>query len=316
MKITLVTPAPPDSLSGNRVTAERWADRLRELGHELLVEEDWGGGDCDALVALHARKSYASIRKFRAERATAPLLVALTGTDVYGDLGRSPQVDEALELATTILALQPSVTRALAEHLRSKLRVIHQSASAPQDAGVPDPEFFDACLLSHLREVKAPLLAARAARLLPESSRIRILHAGAAFDPELAEQARTEMQENPRYHWLGPLPRQEALQLLARSRALLLTSRTEGGANVVSEAIACGVPILSSRMDGSLGILGPDHPGYFPVGDEVALARLLERLETDGSLEAELRDRSRALLPLVDPATEREAWRTLLAEFA
>ncbi len=316
MRVTLVTPAPPDSLSGNRVTAERWADRLRELGHEVLIEQDWSGGDCDALVALHARKSFASIRKFRDERSTAPLLVALTGTDVYGDLGRSPEVDEALELATAIIALQPSVTQALAKHLRPKLRIVHQSASAPSDAESPDAGFFDACVLSHLREVKAPWLAAAAARLLPESSRVRILHAGAALDPEITELARREMEENPRYHWLGPLSRPEAMQLLARSRVLLLTSRTEGGANVVSEAIACGIPIVSSRMDGSLGILGPDHPGFFPVGDEVALALLLERLETDAGLEAELRACSRALLPLVDPATEREAWRSLLAEFA
>ena len=83
------------------------------------------------------------------------------------------------------------------------------------------------------------------------------------------------------YRWLGELSREKALRLLSRCRLLALTSEQEGGANVVSEALAASVPVLSSRIAGSVGLLGEDYPGYFPVGDTEALARLLGRAETD-----------------------------------
>ena len=50
---------------------------------------------------------------------------------------------------------------------------------------------------------------------------------------------------------------------------------------MVSEAAAAGVPVLASRIDGTVGLLGRDYPGYFPVGQTAALARLLWRVETD-----------------------------------
>ena len=113
---------------------------------------------------------------------------------------------------------------------------------------------------------------------------------------------------------LGDRPRREARGRLAGSRLLLVTSRSEGGANVVSEAIASGVPILSTRVAGSVGVLGLDYPGYFPVGDADALAALLLRAEEEGAFLAALRRGVERVLPLVDPVREREAWRALLAE--
>jgi glycosyltransferase involved in cell wall biosynthesis len=120
-----------------------------------------------------------------------------------------------------------------------------------------------------------------AARLLPAMSHLRVLHVGKALSDDMAERARTEMAENPRYQWLGELPRWQALRVLARSHLLVLSSLMEGGANVISEALAVGVPILASYIAGSIGLLGEDYPGYFPVEDTPALARLLDRAETD-----------------------------------
>jgi glycosyltransferase involved in cell wall biosynthesis len=124
------------------------------------------------------------------------------------------------------------------------------------------------------------------------------------------------MARTPRYAWHGDRPRREALAILAGSAVLLVTSRLEGGSNAVSEALAAGVPVLSSRIDGSVGVLGPEYAGLFPPGDAAALASLLARAEDEpGFLEA-LRGATAALRPLVDPAREREAWRALLAELA
>jgi glycosyltransferase involved in cell wall biosynthesis len=95
----------------------------------------------------------------------------------------------------------------------------------------------------------------------------------------------------------------------------VLPSRLEGGANVLSEAIVASVPVLASRIPGSIGILGDEYPGYFPAGDTRALADLLRRIETDRTFLRELGRRCELRAPLFKPAAEKEAWANLLAEF-
>lgn len=314
--LAIVHPAPPRSRAGNRVTALRWASILRALGWRVFVERAWSGRACDALVALHAEKSHASIRRFHDERRGKPIVVAGTGTDLYGDRHRSPAALESLELASRIVVLQRMAIDELPQGMRAKARVIVQSVRAPATRELPRPDRFEVCVLAHLRGVKDPLRAAQAARLVPEDSRLHVLLLGRALDEPLAHAAEREMRENPRFTWLGERTRAEALAILARSRFLVSSSRQEGGANVLSEALACGVPILATRIPGSMGILGADYPGLFPVGDERALAALLSRVEREPRFRSELEARCRALAPLVEPAQECASWRALLAEIS
>lgn len=312
MNIQIITPAPAGSRAGNNVTASRWARLLTDLGHEVEVTRDLSGAP-DLLVALHARRSADFIERFHREWPRRPLLVALTGTDLYHDLPTSHEARQSLDRATRIVVLQPRAVDALDEpHWREKAEVIFQSAVASSSRLPPDPEFFDVCVVGHLREVKDPFRTAAAARLLPPDSRIRVTQIGAALSPEYAQRAEQEERENARYRWLGDLPQDEAQRLLARSRLLVLTSQLEGGANVISEALAIGVPVVSSRISGSVGILGDDYPGYFTTGDTAELARLLRKLETDPGAYRKLEARCEALRPLVDPNRERAAWSTLL----
>lgn len=314
MRICLVTPAPPHSYHGNRVTAARWAGILRGLGHEVEVAQDYHDRPADLLVALHARRSAESIRRFRTHHADAPVVLALTGTDLYPELTDADK--PVLKLADRLVVLQRLGVDQLPADLRGRARVVYQSAPPLPPASPPPQDHFEVLLLAHLRPVKDPLLAAAAARLLPDGSRVRIRHAGTVIDRELGERAAQENHKNPRYRWLGELPRSEALRLLAGSRLLLLTSRHEGGANTVSEALAAGVAVLSTRIPGTVGILGADYPGYFPVGDPARLAQLLVHAETDQEWYQELRRRCTALRTLVAPERERESWRQLLAELA
>jgi putative glycosyltransferase (TIGR04348 family) len=317
MRIGIVTPAPPRSRYGNRVTALRWARILRKLGYRVSIVQDYQGEPYDLLIALHARRSYRAVSRFHREHPQRPLVVALTGTDLYRDLPRSRSAQRSLELANRIVTLQPKAEEELSPELCRKVRVIYQSAPAPPKAAArpsSSRRTFDVCVVGHLRPVKDPFRAALAARRLPPSSRVRILHLGAAMTKDMADRARREMRVNPRYRWLGEQPGWRVQQILTSSTLCVLSSKLEGGANAVSEAIAVGVPLLASRIPGSVGLLGGRYPGYFDLGDTQALARLLNRAETDREFLTALKSQCAKLVPLFRPARERAAWSQLLNE--
>jgi hypothetical protein len=197
VRVFLVTPAARGSHKGNRVTALRWAAHLRALGHRVAMADTWRGERCDLLLALHATRSHAAVARFRAERPTAPIVVGLAGTDLYEDLPASAEARRSLELATRLTVLQPLGLEALPPHVRHKAVAIVQSARAVPPLPAP-PGDFQVCLLAHLRAVKDPLLGAEAVRRLPASSRVRLLHLGAALDASSDERATREAEANPR----------------------------------------------------------------------------------------------------------------------
>jgi putative glycosyltransferase (TIGR04348 family) len=329
MRIGIVTPAPPDSRFGNRITALRWAKILRRLENDVSISQAYDSKRYDLLVALHAWRSHPSINNFRRHNAEGQIIVALTGTDLYRDIRTDQLVRKSLELADRIVVLQPKVLEKLRPDLRDKTRVIYQSVedmvglaggSEAKRTKVSKPDLkkksssFDVCVIGHLRAVKDPFRTAMAARLLPPSSRLRVLQVGGAMTDAMAIRARREMRANQRYEWLGEQPRWRVRRILEKSRVCVLSSRMEGGANVLSEAIVASVPILASRIDGNVGILGADYPGYFDVGNTKQLARLLTRVETSTEYLAELRDRGEKLVSLFDPRREEQAWVELISE--
>lgn len=314
MKIALVTPAPAQVHTGNRTTADRWARLLSQLGHQVNVQKSWDGEECDLLIVLHARRGFPAIQRFRQKHPLAPLVVALTGTDLYGDLESSAEAICSLELASRIVVLQALAAEAVPESARRKVRVIYQSAERPSPSARREESWFQVCMLAHLRAVKDPLRLAYAVRGLPSLSKIQVKHAGAVLDPDFGRQVEAEQRTNPRYHWLGPLAHENAMDLLARSHMLVLTSQLEGGANVISEAIAISIPVISSLIPGSVGILGSDYPGYFPVGDSAALREQLLRAESDDGFYRDLQQWVTRLHPLVSASRERETWGALLSE--
>lgn len=312
MHIALITPVPAQSRQGNRVTALRWTRFLKALGHRVTLAQQFDERPYDAMVALHAQRSFAAISRFHALYPERPLLVALTGTDLYGDIHTSAEAQQSLELATRLILLQPKGIAELPLHLHTKVCVIYQSVRRLPNLPPRAQKTFDVCVLGHLRAVKDPFRTALAARLLPPTSRLRVLHVGKALDQEMQQQAYTEMRDNPRYRWLGEVPRWRALRVLAGSHLMVLSSLSEGGANVVSEALAVGVPIVASRIAGSVGLLGEDYPGYFPVQDTASLAALLERVESDPRFYATLSDWVKQLAPLVEPERELQTWAQIL----
>jgi putative glycosyltransferase (TIGR04348 family) len=313
--IAIVNPAP-QLRGGNRVTALRWARIFRRLGCRVFQEESWSGRECDLLVALHARRSHDSVVRFAREHPELPIVVAATGTDVYTDVPDSGEASESFGLATRIVVLQPLASEKLPEDSRPRARVIYQSVRQPRVRPPPVSDAFEVCVIAHLRPVKDPLRAALAARLLPASSRIRIVHVGGLVDERMPTELERETAQNPRFRWLGDLPRSQALGVLARSRLFVTSSRHEGGANAVSEALAFSVPILATRIPGTLGLLGDDYPGTFAVEDTDALAKLLQRAETEPDFLRALEKACRARAWITAPESELASWRELLDELS
>src|SRR6201988_5408933 len=129
MRIEIVTPAPAGSSHGNRVTAVRWANILKQLGHRVTITQIYSGKKIDLLVALHALRSHESIKAFHRKHTELPIVVALTGTDVYRALETNSKALRALEIATKIVALQPKALERLQPHFRAKTHVIYQSVN-------------------------------------------------------------------------------------------------------------------------------------------------------------------------------------------
>jgi glycosyltransferase involved in cell wall biosynthesis len=81
----------------------------------------------------------------------------------------------------------------------------------------------------------------------------------------------------------------------------------EGGANVIAEAARLGTPVLASGIAGNIGMLGRGYPGYFPLGDERSLARLMARAAREPEFYRRLRRALAARRPRFAPAAERAA---------
>jgi len=311
MKIAIAVPHSAVPRSGNRHTAARWARFLRGLGHRVRIVTEWRGGGDDLLLALHARKSFSSIRRFSDLRPAAPVVVALTGTDLYHDIGKYPEARQSLGLATRLVVLQEEGLRELSPFLRGKTRVVYQSSDVAR-RHAPERSPFRVAVIGHLRGEKDPFRAVMALRRIERSTPVEVLQLGAALDRDMRTRARGWMKLESRYRWLGSVPHGTAMRWLASSHLLVVSSVMEGGANVICEAARIGVPVLASRVPGNVGMLGRGYPGYFPLFDDKALARLIERCRTDASFYKRLRGMLLQRRALFAPAAERLALKRVL----
>jgi putative glycosyltransferase (TIGR04348 family) len=311
MKIAIVVPRSAAPRGGNLHTSARWAKFLRGLGHRVREIREWRGGPDDLLLALHAYKSHSSISRFSRERPASPLVVALTGTDLYRDIGRYPEARESLGMAARLIVLQEEGLRELSPYLRTKTRVVYQSSDVKLRQ-VLDRSRFRIAVVGHLREEKDPFRAVLALRFVDRSAAIEVVQIGGSLHPEMTRQARGWAQRERRYRWLRSVPHRRAMSELAKSHVLVVSSLMEGGANVICEAARIGVPVLASRVPGNVGMLGRDYPGYYPLRNERALGRLIERCRTDSAFYKRLRSAVIRRRGLFSPASERNALKRAL----
>lgn len=320
--LVLVTPALADANNGNWQTARRWARML--AGHYAVrMAKSWPDisstrDGTDILLALHARRSADSIQAWAQANPQRPLVVALTGTDLYRDIATDAAAQRSLALAHRLIVLQDQGPLALPEALRGKCRVVLQSSTRRQTLAKSGSRL-RVVVAGHLRDEKWPQTIFEAARLLSPDEGIHIDHIGRELDPALAEAARATQLSCPHYRWWGGLPHGATRSRIQRAHLLVHPSRMEGGAHVIMEAVLSGTPVLASRIAGNVGMLGTDYSGYFPPGDAHALVALLRdcragQSRPDGGMLAELQAQCGLRAPLFERQTEQAALLSVLRE--
>jgi putative glycosyltransferase (TIGR04348 family) len=307
-RVVIVSPALARENNGNWQTASRWAHFLRAR-YNVAIVHDWTPAQPapDLLIALHARRAAASLAAYTQALPGRPSVLVLTGTDLYRDIATDRDAQASLLHAGALVLLQDAGLALLPPALHAKARVIYQSAPALRPHRHPPARrILPITMVGHLREEKDPLTFIRAAALVA-NPKARMIHIGGALDPALGQAAAEAQAANPRYRWLGNLAHGATRQRLKRSHAMVIASRMEGGANVIIEAVTCGVPVLASDISGNRGMLGDDYEGYFPQGDAHALARLIERSIGDRAFYQRLCAQCAARAALFAPAAEQAA---------
>ena len=314
MLIRLITPAAVNSRSGNHTTAVRWKNILQSLGHRVAVSQNYDGQAADLMVALHAWRSADSIQLFTEKYPNNPLVVALTGTDIYRFLLSHPKPTlQSIASADKLVGLHARVALNIPQQYRSKVHIIYQSTES-KPIRPTNKNDFQICVAGHLRDEKDSLRPAYAVRNLPSWSNIYVTHFGKAHTKEWAHDAKLETIKNSRYQWFGEIPQAQLRRKFNDSKLLALPSRMEGGANVISEAITAGLPVVASNIDGSIGLLGEEYPGYYPVENSDQLRELLLRCEKDNKFYSTLVHACQQQRSLFTPSREKTSWQKLLSE--
>ena len=306
--VVLVTPALADANNGNWQTARRWA---RWLARDCRVRltDGWAGGDEDLMIALHARRSAPSMRAWRTAEsptdARRPLLLVLTGTDLYRDIDDDASARQSLQWADRLVVLNERGLDRLPAALRGKASVLLQSSPSRRPAA-KTTRHLRALMVGHLRDEKSPQTYFEAARRLAGRPDILLDHIGGGLDPALGAQARALATACPHYRWLGALPHAATRARIQAAHVLVHASRMEGGAHVVIEAVTAGTPVIASRIDGNLGLLGADYAGCFAWGDSASLAALLARARDDAAMLPGLAAQCAQRAALFSPDHERQ----------
>lgn len=312
IKAVLVSPATQSANNGNWHTARRWSQFLSQgMNHcDIAVVTQWLATSetnskqaSDFMIALHAKRSAASIAAWAAIYPTKPLILVLTGTDLYRDIQHDPRAQQSLALATNLVVLQEAGLAALPKAYHAKTRVIFQSAPRLKPA-VKSRHRLVALMVGHLRDEKDPLTFMKAARHAA-STTIHFEQIGMALEPSFEQAALDTARLNPNYLWLGGLPRAATRQRIKRAHVLVNCSKMEGGAHVILEAVQSSTPVLASRIDGNVGMLGKQYSGYFELGDAAQLEKLVQRCALEPDFLALLQSQCQQRAQWFEPALEK-----------
>ncbi|MDQ3776863.1 MAG: glycosyltransferase family 4 protein [Pseudomonadota bacterium] len=182
---------------------------------------------------------------------------------------------------------------------RAKTRVVHHGLSArfaergsASPAPLAAPYVLTVCAVNAYKNL-GPLVRAFARVAGPDHL---LVIAGAlqerAYVAEVeADAARAGLGE--RLRWTGPVPHAELSRWYSHAAAFVFPSLIESFGHPLGEAMACGAPVVSSRIPVAEEICA-DAVSYFDPSDEDTLTGALARVLSDPAHAASLARRGRA----------------------
>lgn len=115
-----------------------------------------------------------------------------------------------------------------------------------------------------------------------EAGRVSLRVAGAGPEEQALRERTRRLGLESCVEFIGPLPPDRIVELLRSADALLLASHSEGRPNVVLEAMAAGLPVIATDIDGVNELVRDGETGWlFPDGDIPLFTRRLAELADD-----------------------------------
>ena len=231
-----------------------------------------------SLVHAHFGIPDAIIAHRHTAKAGLPLVVTLHGDDAFKVLHRPDVIGAAMRRAVVGARAVICVSSAMADAVRSALPAIEplvipngyddglfRRSSEPRDLGL--------LFVGMFTPVKNLDLLLRAYAGVRDQVRLPLTLAGDGPLRSALESLTVELGISGSIHFVGAQRRDEVAALMKRAVALLLPSRSEGWPLVIAESLACGTPVVASRVGGIPEIVGSDEGGILVApGDEGALA--------------------------------------------
>ncbi|MCA1245493.1 glycosyltransferase family 4 protein [Massilia sp. MS-15] len=117
---------------------------------------------------------------------------------------------------------------------------------------------FTLLTVGHLVPVKAQELIIGALPLLPD---VRLVVAGDGPNRQMLHDLATRLDVSGRVDFLGAVPQAQLRAHYGAADALVLASSREGWANVLLESMACGTPVVASRVYGTPEVVAAPEAG-------------------------------------------------------
>ncbi len=232
---------------------------------------------------------YLATRVFR-----RPVVLSVRGSDVHlfssGLMGRvSRRIWRSMDV---IIAVSEDLARALESNgvESSKIRVVYNGVGEEfrpleKDAArlkldLPEARFI-VLFLGLLAPVKGVDNLLKAVETIEDPELLCVLVGAGPLHESLEQQVR-ESGLLRRVHFAGQRPREEMVDWLNAADLLVLPSHSEGRPNVVLEAMACGRPVIASRVGGVPELVTDGITGRLvAAGDSAELSEAIRDLMGD-----------------------------------
>jgi glycosyltransferase involved in cell wall biosynthesis len=173
---------------------------------------------------------------------------------------------------------------------------VDESAFVPLDARKPDQDPYILCVARLDDPRKHIELLLEAYALLPADTRakVRLRLAGSSGPPAQFWQRAAQLDLADRIEYIARPSQLELVRLYQQAAVFALSSDEEGLGVVILEAMACGVPVVSTRSGGPDGIITDGVDGYLtPLNDAKSLSERLHALLSDTELNQRMGHKAR-----------------------